>query len=163
MRKWSSKLHMNSLLALLLFAVFAVSILSVLATGAGIYKRLVERDDAAYTWRTAERYISAKVRQCASAEGVCVENFGDGDALTLREEIGGAVFLTRIYCSEGYLRELFSMEGSPMTPEDGEKILPMAALEAQCFNGLLTLHLIDGEGVRRELLLALRSGVRGLL
>ncbi len=158
MKTQSAKLHITGLLALLLFAVFAVSILSVLTTGAGVYRRLAERDDTAYTQRTAERYVAAKIRQAGSGDAISVEDFRGVTALTVREEIGGIVFLTRIYCYDGHLRELFSMEGGDLTPADGESILPLAALEGECTDDRLILHLTHEDGTQRELILALRGG-----
>ena len=47
MNRTGTKHHMDGLLALLLFGVFAVSILSVLLTGAQVYGRLTQRDQDA--------------------------------------------------------------------------------------------------------------------
>ncbi len=162
MRERTSKVHIHSLLALLLFAVFAVGVLSVLTTGAGVYRRLVERDDSAYTGRTAERYLSAKVRQAPAGGAVSLEELDGCQALTIREELAGEVYLTQIYCHDGHLRELFHMEGSGLGAGDGEIILPMAALEGDEENGLLRVRVTGTDGEERELFFALAGGEEGL-
>ena len=43
--------HLDGLIALLLFGVFAVCVLAVLLTGASAYQRLTQRDMAAYDSR----------------------------------------------------------------------------------------------------------------
>ena len=146
---------MDGLLVLLLFGVFAVSILAVLLSGAQGYRRLTERDDRAYDRRTAAQYVAARVRQ---AEGtVTVAPFGGVEALELREEIDGETYLTRVYCSGGSLRELFSAEEAELRPEDGQQVLPARAMEPRLENGLLTVTLTDGAGEQMELVLALRG------
>ena len=47
MKKRNVKQHMNGLAALLLFGLFAFCVLAVLLTGAGAYRRLTARDQAA--------------------------------------------------------------------------------------------------------------------
>ncbi len=155
MRERTPKLNINSLLALLLFAVFAVCILSALTTGAGVYRLLVERDDAAYTERTAERYMASKLRQ--SSGEVSIEELSGVTSLALREELGGFDCVTYIYCFDGHLRELFTMEGDAVEPEAGEKILPMAALDGEIADGMLFLSLESPEGGESEIILSLRG------
>ena len=51
-----------------------------------------------------------------------------GDTLFLVETIGGIKYYTRIYCSNGYLYELFSTADNTFEKDDGEKILPLNGL-----------------------------------
>ena len=53
----------SGLAALLVFALFAVGILSVLLSGAGAYQRLTRRDRLSYDSRTCAQYVAAKIRQ----------------------------------------------------------------------------------------------------
>lgn len=161
MIKRQTKQHMGSLLALLLFAVFAVCILSVLMTGAGVYQRLSQRDDDAYTRRTATQYVSTKVRQAENSDAIRVEDFDGVPALTLRQDLGGVVLLTQIYCHDGWLRELFHLEGSGLIPSDGEKVLPMQAMSVEQKGSLLFVRLTDAEGQEQLLTLSLRRGEEG--
>lgn len=158
MKQPMKKSHIESLLALVLFSVFAACILAVLLTGAGAYRRLTERDDAAYDRRTALQYTAAKVRQADQAAGVAVERFGDADALVLTEWAGGEAYETRVYCCGGYLRELFARRGEDLEPEDGETVLKAEDLRTSMEkDGLLRLEILTG-GRWEETVLHLRSG-----
>ena len=102
--------HLDGLIALLLFGVFAVCVLAVLLTGASAYQRLTQRDMAAYDSRVCIQYIAARVRQADRDNGVSVEPFGGRDALILTEEGG---YATYVYWHEGYLMELYtSVDGA---------------------------------------------------
>lgn len=61
MREKRVKHHIDGLVALLLFGVFAACVLVVLLTGADAYRRLTERDQAAYERRTGVQYIATRV------------------------------------------------------------------------------------------------------
>ena len=161
MNKRQNKQHMSSLLALLLFALFAVCILSVLTTGAGVYRRVAQRDDSSYNHRTAAQYVSSKVRQADSPASVSVEDFHGIPSLTLRQDLGGIALLTRVYCHDGWLRELYYLEGSDLSPADGEKVLPMADIAAELTDGLLLVRMTDTDGQQQELMLSLRTGREG--
>ena len=157
MRERIRKPDMGGLLALLLLGVFGTCVLSVLLTGAGAVTRLTERDRGSFARRTAAQYITARVRQAAS--GVELGTFGGGDALLLREEIDGEVYVTRVYCCGGYIRELFAAEDAGMAPEDGEKILEARDLRfSREPGGGITSEITDTDGETVRLFLAVRGG-----
>ena len=133
---------MTDLLALLVFALFAVCVLAVLLTGAKVYRNVVDRGEAQFETRTAVQYVTMHVRQ---AEAVEVTDFEGCDALTIPQTIDGEVYLTRIYCYEGFLRELFCAENAALSPDDGEKILPAESLHLSVEGRLLTVRIDDQE------------------
>ena len=158
MRRFESKHHMDGLLILLLFGVFAVSILAVLLSGAGVYRRLAERDDHSYERRTAVQYVATRVRQADQAGGVSVRTFEGCPALILSEEIEGETYETRIYHYDGYIRELFASEEGEFLPEDGEKVLPAGSFLVYWEEPGLQIRILTEDGRWQELRLALRSG-----
>ena len=133
---------MTDLLALLVFALFAVCVLAVLLTGAKVYRNVVDRGEAQFETRTTVQYVTMHVRQ---AEAVEVTDFEGCDALTIPQTIDGEVYLTRIYCYEGFLRELFCAENAALSPDDGEKILPAESLHLSVEGRLLTIRIDDQE------------------
>ena len=147
--------QMDGLAALLLFAVFAVCVLAVLLTGAGAYRRLTGRDQAAYAQRTCVQYIAARVRQADSYGAVAVEDFGGAPALVLG---AGDGYVTRVYCHGGYLMELYSEKETSLGPEDGEQLLEAAGLSLSLQGGLLEAGLTTPDGGQESLVLSLRSG-----
>lgn len=151
--------HMDGLLALVLFGVFAACVLSVLLLGADAYQRLTERDRDVYGWRTAAQYLATRIHQADSAGDVRVEDFGGCDALVLRERADGAAYVTRVYWYDGYIRELFTQEDAQMTPQDGEKILEAGGLSLEPGSGgTILAELTDEAGRTLELVFCLRSG-----
>lgn len=154
MKKTGLQHQIDVLGALLLFGVFAVCVLAVLLTGADAYRGLTERNREAGDRRSCVQYIATKVRQSDSIDSVAVENFGGVDALVL----GDGEYITRIYCYEGSLMELFSDATLPMKPEDGEKVVDLDWLEMSLQDDLLTIEVLDTYGQVSTLLLSLRSG-----
>jgi len=157
------KQHMGSMCTLLLFAVFALCMLSVLLTGAGVYKRLVERNQAAYDGRTLEQYLISRVHHSDCAGAVTVSSFtGEtgGDTLFLTENIEGEPYVTRIYVHDGYVRELFSSPYAELAPEDGEKVLAAEALtfSYDADHRLLQAEVTAKGGKTTQLWIYLRSG-----
>jgi len=128
MRERSNRQSITTLAALLLLGVFGVSILSVLLTGAGTYRRLVQRHQLSYDRRTCAQYVAARVRQAPSPDAVTLSRFGSSDALVIREDVDGTVYLTRVYCHDGWLMELFAAADGDFAPEDGQKLLPADSL-----------------------------------
>lgn len=169
--------HLDGLFVLALFGVFAGCVLAVLLTGAGSYRRLVARDAAAFSRRTAVQYIAAKVRQADAAApdgrcGVFVGAFaagepsggvsaGTGDTLFLEETVDGASYYTRIYYYDGYIRELYTAASAAAAPEDGEKVLDARALAFTLKDGLLSVTAAEESGGTAALSLELRSGEAG--
>ena len=138
------KKSMSGVLVLLVFAVFTVSVLLVLLSGADTVKKLTQRDQNTYHHRTAVQYLTTKVRQSDQSGAVSVGETDGCSTLVLTEKIDGITYETRIYCYDGYLRELFCAKDATLAPQDGEKILPATELQAQ-IEGSLLLVWIDGQ------------------
>jgi len=137
-----SRRHGAGLVALVLFAAFAVCILLVLTSGADVYRRVSARDDAAYTARTVERYLSAQLRRAPTPDCVTLTDFAGADAIEIAED----GYVTRIYCYDGYLHELFCAPDAALEPADGEPLLPLASLSGEITDGRLTLALTHADG-----------------
>ena len=117
--------------AFLLLSIFAATVLGVLLVGAGAYSRLTRRDSHAYDTRTALQYVTARVRQAPAPNQVSVTRFDGVDALTVTQRVDGQDYLTRVYCYEGWLMELFCAADGQFEPRDGEKLLPVESLELE--------------------------------
>ncbi len=146
------------LAALMMLALFSVSILWALLSGAGVYSRLTRQSRISYDSRTAIQYIATKVRQAPSPDAVSVSAFHDADALLITQSIDDTDYITRIYCHDGYLRELFTIDTDGFSPEDGEKILPADSLRITHHDSLMVITLTDTQGSVRQLKLSIRNG-----
>ena len=162
MKKLLKQSNTDSVLALLLLAIFAVCVLIVLLTGADSFRSLSDRDQASFNRRTAAQYITTRLRQADQSGGAYLEDFGGITALTCREEVDGENYLTRVYFHEGYIYELFCSTESELRPEDGEKVLPVDSLSFREENGLITAAITDIGGESVCVSAALRSGREGI-
>lgn len=156
------KNHLEGLIALLLFGVFAVCLLIVLLTGADAYNGLTTKDKAAYDSRVCGQYIATQVRQNDDMGSVSVTEFGDGKALSLAKEIDGENYVTLIYEFDGYLMELFCAQGTQLAPEDGAQIMPVSDFSVSMEGRRLQISYGNGgedaENAETTMVLTLRSG-----
>lgn len=152
------KHHLEGMLALLLFGVFAVCLMAVLLTGANTYRALTDRDREAYDYRVSAQYLAARVRQADCQGGVTVGQLGEEDALLLHEIIDDSEYVTYVYVHDGYLMELFCYADNEVSPEDGSEIMPVQALSIERSHSLLKLKLTTQSGREAALTLSLRSG-----
>jgi len=155
--KHESRTKADALWALLIFGVFASCVLFVLLTGAKVYESLVSRNEESYTLRTASQYVVTRFRQGDSADNIFVSDFCGADALCIKSEIGDRQFVTRVYCYDGHLRELFTEAGGDFSPEDGEELIALENMSLNFSGGLLKAVLTEADGDKTELLLTLRS------
>jgi len=146
-----------TLAAFLLLGIFAVSVLGALLAGAGVYSRLTRRDDRAYNSRTGLQYVASKVRQAPAPAAVQVTDFDGVDALTVTEQVDAEEYVTRVYCHDGWLMELFCAAQADFAPEDGERLLRAQSLELERRDGLLYVQLVQEEQCH-ELILHLETG-----
>ena len=158
MRRNNAGTFISGLAALVLLGVFAIGILSVLLSGAELYRRLTERDRLAYDSRTCIQYVAMKVRQASTPGAVLLSEFGEGDCLEISQQIDGTEYRTRIYCHEGWLMELFALAEEGFAPEDGEKIQRADRFSLTKEGSLLKVEVEDGNGTAASLWLSLRGG-----
>ncbi len=156
MKRGPIRYQLDGLVALLLFGMFAASVLVVLLTGADAYRRLTRRDEAAYDYRTCAQYVATRVRQADTAGSVAVTDFCGEPALVLSEPEDEG-YATWVYFHDGWLMELYASITGSFAPEDGERMMEIGGLELSLESGLLTVTLEDTLGERTTLSLSLRS------
>ena len=110
-RRWK----ITGFMALVLFLLFSLCILGVLLTGADVYGRITEKDRTAYDRRTAVQYLTTKIRQSDAHGNLAVTELDGIPALQLQEQVGDRVYVTHIYCAEGYIWELYAQQGSGLS------------------------------------------------
>ncbi|HAG70260.1 MAG TPA: hypothetical protein DCL38_09865 [Lachnospiraceae bacterium] len=117
------------LFILALFAVFMISALFIVLFGARIYKKIVADSDTNYNARTSIAYISEKIRQHDSDNGVDVLEDGAEPILRLRDTYGGMDYYTYLYELDGNLMEI-------TTPADYDPVYTagQAILKVSSFN-----------------------------
>lgn len=154
------KHSISSVIVLLLMSIFAACVLMVLLTGAASYKRLAFRDSKVYEWRTGIQYISAKIRQTDEIGAVWVDDFDEDtpiDTLFLSEIIGQQRYITRIYCYDGYLYELYAAEDAQMSVQDGTQIMQLKDMQLGQKDDRIAVSITDENDIQVRQMLTLRS------
>lgn len=142
----------TDLLALLVFGIFALCVAAVLLTGAKVYKNLTDQGNLAHDHRVAARYLTTRFHQ---AQQVQVEDFHGVQALALHEEIGGRTYLTRVYCYDGHIRELFAAGSAKLSPGDGEIVMAAESLTFEMVETVLSVEITHPDGTMQRLFLSL--------
>ncbi len=150
---------------LLVFLILAVCVSLILISGADAYRRILDRDGLSYDKRTVSQYVCTRIRSADAPDMLFISSFdgeekttSEGDTLFIREEIEGTVYLTRIYCHDGFLCELFAESGYDFSPEDGERLVPAEALDLAMGDGYVSVVISHRDGSSEGLTVAINSG-----
>jgi hypothetical protein len=113
---------------LMIFCVFAMSVLAVLMLGADVYKNMNESSQEDYNKRVCLSYIWSKAKNKDDGGGFYAGEFHGLPALIFNDVFGGRLYKTVIYAHDGVLRELFFEDGLSFNPGDGEAVAKLDRL-----------------------------------
>ena len=142
------------LFVLVLFAVMLLSGILLIVMGTGVYEDVLTSMDTNDEYRTASAYLVQKTRQAGNGGVICAGELDGCDAIILRENIDGEIYLTYLYCDEGALKELFVREGNEsITAAAGSEVMKLAGMtvrdsaDAGETGGSLLITLETGSGI----------------
>lgn len=158
-RENSGKHIIDGVFVISLLLMFLISALTVIAIGANIYKKNVEKTSENYSQRVSFAYVTEKVRQADQKGLVFVEERFGKNTLVMQQEIGGVLYDTIIYDYEGYLCELFARNDlGTLYPQSGQKILEINSFDIEeVADGLLSATLTDDTGNEESIFIAIKS------
>jgi len=155
MSKISRGRSIDTIFVLIVFSIFAISVLMVLMLGASIYRNINEISHDGQSEHTALSYIWTKTKNFDESGGIDVGDFQGVPALFIDEFIGETHFRTAIYHYDGWLCELFSEAALEFSPEDGVRVIRVDELRIDTDeNGMI--RAVTGN---KSLLLSPRSGL----
>jgi len=155
MSKMSRGRSIDTIFVLIVFSIFALSVLMVLMLGASIYRNINEISHDGQSEHTALSYIWTKTKNFDEAESISVGDFQGVPALFIDEKIGDYYFRTAIYHYDGWLCELFSEVELDFSPQAGERVIRVDEMRFDTVeNGL-----IRATTGAKSLLLSPRSGL----
>ena len=166
-RRGEQQHNIEGAFVLVLFAVFAITVIAVLALGANSYQRLVARDNDAYNRRIITSYVAAKLRSSDAVGSVAVGGFSspktnDGiNTLHLYMDVEGDIYDQRIYFYDGHVYELLTLSESNIEPEDGSPILEAHGLDFEMEGDVVTIHAKDVEDRENSITISARSLLNG--
>ncbi len=156
----SRKSHViDTVFVICLTLLFMLSALTVIAIGAGIYKKNVQQTSENYAQRISFAYITEKVRQADQNGLVFVKELFNQEVLVLQEVINGDLYDTYIYEHDGYLMELFARDDlKNFYPQSGQKIYKLNSFEIhQVSDHLLKATVTAEDGDEESVYIAIRS------
>jgi len=118
----------DTVFVLLIFSVYAISVLMVLMLSASTYKNITDISRDGYDEHSALSYIRTKAKNNDIAGGISIDNFNGLPALCFDEDIDSTIYRTMIYFYNGWVYEIFSEKGLDFLPEDGVKIIEVSDL-----------------------------------
>ena len=118
----------DTVFVLIVFLVFAVSVLMVLLLGATTYGSITDMSREGHDESTILSYIWTKVKNSDDSGAITVVDFHGKPTLSIGEEIGGIIYHTLVYHYDGWVYELFSEVSLEFNPEDGVRIIESSEL-----------------------------------
>lgn len=143
---------LRTLCTALLCAMFFFLAMGITLLSSGAYRKIVTTANETEGERTALSYLVNQVRRGDC--GVQIGSFGGSDAIVLAD----GDYMTILYCSDGYLRELYSSVGTGLTAADGTEILELDALSLGVDGGELCIT-VTQDGAEHSVTLAPRCGI----
>jgi len=137
----------DTIFVLVIFCVFAGSVLMALMFGGSIYKNTTDKSNEKYNENICLSYIWMKVKSSDTEDGVYTSKFHDLSVLCLDENYDGITYQTMIYLYDGWIRELFSELGLEFVPGDGEPVIRAESLEFEQLSNNLIKVTVNGESM----------------
>lgn len=147
----------DTVFVLLLFCVFVFAAAAMVLGGVRVWQRTEETMVSTNDTQTALCYLANKVRQNDQNGGVYIDDLDGIPALALESDIDGFVCLTRLYCYDGQLMELFTPAEIDMTPDCGVSLMEAADLQFSLENGMIRATFTAVDGTVESVLLSARS------
>jgi len=118
----------DTIFVLIVFSIFAFSVLMVLMLGASVYRNINDIAREGQQEHTALSYIWTKAKNYDDADSISIGEFNGLPAMFIYEQIGDTDFRTVIYSYEGWLCELYSSAELNFAPGDGDRIIQIGNL-----------------------------------
>ena len=135
MMKITRSRRIDTIFVLIIFGIFALSVLMVLAFGASIYKNINSIAREGQNERTVLSYVRSKVKNNDGAGTILTGDFHGLSSIFIYEEIGHTLYCTVIYRYDGWLYEIFSDDVMDFYPEEGIQITKIDRLTFETVDG----------------------------
>ena len=141
----------------LLLGVFAVFSTMLVLIGAQAYRTITVHSEEHSLDRTMYTYMLNSLRGDDAEGSVEIRNENGLEMLVVSYNYGWEILEKRIYCYDGYLRELLSSPQNEFDPANGEEICEAEEFRAQISNELVTIELTGADGETRTINTVLRT------
>lgn len=146
----------DTLAALLLLLLYLSVATAALLCGVQVWNGAEDCMQQNFTLQTPLSYLAGKARQSDSFH---IDPFADGtQALAFDAEWEGEAYITRLYCYDGALYELFTPEDIVLAPADGTRLMEGGTMVFSNRDGMLCVDYTAQDGQTQSLLLAPKRG-----
>lgn len=154
----------QNLLCFVIFALYMLSSLLLVAIGVRAYRSVVVSGADTEILRSSLGYVAAKMRALDFEGQAYIDTSADVDSLVLPGDIiDGERFITRIYWYEGALYELYMLSGIDFLPETGVMLMPVQAFTmTRDARGAFRFTAYAGDGEARSLTMTPRTQAEGV-
>ncbi|MDO5015012.1 MAG: DUF4860 domain-containing protein [Clostridia bacterium] len=153
-----NELSVENLFAFLLLLIYVITVLFVILSGVGVYKKTVELGNNHFNSSTAIMYVRQKVRSADSKANLTEENFRGRRCLVIENNENGKTYKNFIFFEKGYLCEFYISENSNLEDVFPTKIVPIKSFDFEIENNLLKLNAKDEDEQESNLILYLYGG-----
>lgn len=144
----NKSIHYTDTLAVLgLLCVFAGCMVIAIMSGAKVYRRISDRDNRAYLYRTTSMYIQQKIKSADNGNNIDVMELDGGHALKITNKLGNEDFITYIYYRDGYLNEQYTTGSAQFNPNAGQKLVKIENIDFSKEDNLIktTIRMAGGD------------------
>ncbi len=113
----------DSFFVFMLFSIFAICAILLIAFGANIYKKTISNLEEHFNVTTSMAYIEEKFRQSDISDAFSVTEFGDGNALMIKSVVNETNYITYVYKYDNHLKELHMKADNTLSPNAGQNLL----------------------------------------
>lgn len=138
--------------AVVLFAVFALTLFAALLAGTSVYKGIVSDGDGADDARRGTTLIVNTVRAGDAAGAVSTGQGPEGPSLVLTENLETGSFETRLYAYDGWIMQEYAIAGAPYDPAGATRVVRSQTFSPEILDSAVRVGTDQG-----DTLVALRS------
>lgn len=142
-RKSSSHQSVSSMFVFVLLLIFALFALSLAGFGSVVYRKGTDNFKSNYSSRTAQSYLTEKIRQHNAAGSISLSDVEGTPALVLSEQISGEDFLTYIYYYQDALREIMVRKETVPALLMGDPVVELSSFDVSLDGSVLKLTVSD--------------------
>lgn len=143
----SGMIHkLDSLFILLIFSMFAVVSLLLVAIGAGMYQRVLERIDINEEIRSSLSYVMNKIRANDDSGVLTLKNYNGVTVLCIKQNDDESDLTDYIYFYDGEIKELLTFDDEGFQPENGDPIVAVKKFTMEQQGNLYTFTVTDSGG-----------------
>lgn len=129
------KQHMIDIVfVMLVFLVFALSIVTVLYAGSRIYNKIATEQTISYQENIALHYFVEKVHQGKSQGVINITTIEEVPVLALHQSYQEEQYVTYIYLDQQNIKEIFTKEKDEISLKDGHAIMEAKELKIESVN-----------------------------